>query len=86
LEWGDFTLPPYAFADGTSASAAVVSGFAALIKSLKPWLEPGQIMDIIRFSADDINADSHPGIDDRAGYGRINMSLGIVPIKISASK
>jgi subtilisin family serine protease len=86
LEWGDFTLPPYAFADGTSASAAVVSGFVALIKSLKPWLEPEQIMDIVRYSADDINSDTHPGQDDYIGFGRINMSLALVPIKITGSK
>ncbi len=86
LEWGDFTLPPYAFADGTSASAALVSGFISLIKSAKPWLEPEQIMDIIRFSADDINAVDLPGKDDYIGYGRINMELALVPIKITGSK
>jgi len=86
LEWGDFTLPPYAFGDGTSASAAVVSGFVALIKSAKPWLEPDQIMDIVRYSADDINADVHPGQDDYIGHGRINMELALVPIKITGSK
>jgi subtilisin family serine protease len=86
LEWGDFTSPPYAFADGTSASAAVVSGFVALIKSVKPWLEPEQIMDIIRYSADDINTDEYPGQDDYIGYGRINMELALVPIKITGSK
>jgi subtilisin family serine protease len=86
LEWGDFTLPPYAYADGTSASAAVVSGYVSLIKSIKPWLEPDQIMDIIRFSADDINIDTLPGKDDHAGYGRINMALGLVPIKITLSQ
>ena len=85
LEWGDFTIPPYAFADGTSASAAVVSGFVALIKSAKPWLEPKQIMDIVRFSADDVNAAENPGQDDYLGYGRINMELALVPIKITGS-
>ena len=86
LVWGDFTAPPYAYGDGTSASAAIVSGFVALIKSAKPWLEPEQIMDIVRYSADDINADEHPGRDDYIGYGRINMELALVPIKITGSK
>ena len=86
LIWNDFTLPPYGFADGTSASTAIVSGFAALIKSLKPWLEPDEIMDIIRFSADDVNADEYPGKDEFIGYGRINMEKALVPIKITRSK
>jgi len=86
LIWKDFTLPPYGFGDGTSASTAIVSGFAALIKSAKPWLEPDEIMDIIRFSADDVNADEHPGKDDFIGNGRINMEKALVPIKITRSK
>lgn len=86
LEWRDFTAPPYAYGDGTSASAAIVSGFVALIKSVKPWLTPAQIMDIVRYSADDINADEHPGQDDYIGYGRVNMEKALVPIKITGSK
>jgi len=86
LFWNDFTLPPYGFGDGTSASTAIVSGFAALIKSLKPWLEPDEIMDIIRFSADDVNAEEHPGKDDFIGYGRINMEKALVPIELTRSK
>jgi subtilisin family serine protease len=86
LIWKDFTLPPYGCGDGTSASAAIVSGFAALIKSLKPWLEPDEIMDIIRFSADDVNADEHPGKDDFTGNGRINMEKALVPIELTRSK
>jgi subtilisin family serine protease len=86
LIWNDFTLPPYGFGDGTSASTAIVSGFAALIKSLKPWLEPDEIMNIIRFSADDVNAEEHPGKDDFIGYGRINMEKALVPIELTRSK
>ncbi len=86
LIWHDFTLPPYGFGDGTSASAAIVSGFAALIKSNKPWLEPDEIMNIIRFSADDVNADEHPGKDDFMGNGRINMKNAVVPIELTRSK
>jgi len=86
LIWNDFTLPPYGFGDGTSASAAIVSGFVALIKSAKPWLESDEIMDIIRYSADDVNADEHPGKDDFIGNGRINMEKALVPIKITRSK
>jgi thermitase len=59
-----------------------VSGLAALIKGLKPWLTVGQIMDVIRYSADDVNSSEHPGQDDYIGFGRINMEKALVPIKI----
>ncbi len=41
-----------------------------------------QIMDVIRFSADDVNSSEHGGRDDFIGYGRINMEKALVPIKI----
>ena len=74
---------PYGFGGGTSASTAHVAGLAALLKDLKPWLTVQQIMDVIRFSADDVNAGEHAGRDDYIGYGRINMEKALVPIKIS---
>jgi thermitase len=86
LIWNDFTIPPYGFGDGTSASAAIVSGFIALIKSIKPWLEPDEILDLIRYSADDVNGNDYPGDDDFIGSGRINMEKALVPIKLSGSK
>ena len=76
---------PYGFGDGTSASAPHVAGLAALIKSIKPWLTPGEIMNIIRYSADDVNSADYPGNDDFIGYGRINMEKALVPIKITTS-
>ncbi|MGB7295083.1 MAG: S8 family peptidase [Candidatus Aminicenantales bacterium] len=80
--WGPDYLP-YAFGDGTSASAPHVAGLAALIKSLKPWLSVDDIMNVIRFSADDINSMDYPGKDDYVGYGRINLDKALVPIKIT---
>jgi subtilisin family serine protease len=73
---------PYGYGDGTSFSAAHVSGLAALIKGLKTWLTPAQIMDIIRYSADDVNASQFPGRDEYLGYGRINMEKALVPLII----
>jgi hypothetical protein len=64
-------------------SCAHVSGLAALIKSIKPWLKPGELMDILRYSADDVNALLYKGKDDFLGYGRINMEKALVPIKIT---
>jgi thermitase len=86
LIWNDFTIPPYGFGDGTSASAAIVSGFVSLIKSAKPWLSPDDLMNVIRYSADDVNAGEYPGKDDFLGYGRIDMEKALVPILLSRSK
>jgi hypothetical protein len=36
-------------------------------------------MMIIRYTADDINRAAAPGRDDRAGYGRINMTRALAP-------
>jgi len=82
----DFIPEPYGYGYGTSASAAIVAGFVALIKSLKPWLEPDEIMDVIRYSADDVNGNEYPGKDEFIGYGRINMEKALIPIKITGSK
>jgi thermitase len=80
--WGPGSFP-YAFGDGTSASVPHVAGLAGLIKGLKPWLSVDDIMNVIRFSADDVNSGEYPGRDDYIGYGRINMEKALVPIKIS---
>jgi len=80
--WGPDYLP-YAFGDGTSASTPHVAGLAALLKGLKPWLSVDDIMNVIRYSADDVNSGEHSGRDDYIGYGRINMEKALVPIKIS---
>jgi subtilisin family serine protease len=85
LIWQDFTLPPYGFGDGTSASAAIVSGFVSLILSAKPWLEPDEVKDILRFSAEDTNASEHPGKDDHQGYGRVDMATAILALIITGS-
>ncbi len=74
---------PYAWGDGTSASAPHVAGLAALLKGLKPWLTVDDIMNVIRFSADDVNSGEYPGRDDYVGYGRINLEKALVPIKIT---
>lgn len=70
---------PYLFASGTSQAAPHVSGMAALIRSLKPELQPAEIMKIIRYSADDVNASVDHGRDDHIGYGRINMERALAP-------
>jgi thermitase len=73
---------PYVFLDGTSMATPHVTGLAALIKSIKPHLTASEIMNIIRYAADDINSSSYSGKDDYLGYGRINMEKALVPIII----
>lgn len=73
---------PYGYGSGTSMAAPHVAGLAALLKSLKPWLKAREIMDIIRYSCDDVNALQNRGRDDFIGYGRINLEKALVPIKI----
>jgi len=76
----------YAYGDGTSMAVPHVAGLAALIKSIKPWLTNAEIMNVIRYTADDINSASNPGKDEFIGYGRINMDKALVPIEIKPSK
>lgn len=77
---------PYAYGDGTSMAAPHVSGLAALIKGLKPNLSVDDIMNIIRYSADDVNSTNYLGEDEFIGYGRINMEKALVPIIITSKK
>ena len=73
---------PYVYASGTSFAAPHVSGMAALIMSIKSWMAVSDIMNVIRYTADDVNADEYPGPDDYIGYGRINLDTALVPIPI----
>lgn len=82
--WGPGSLP-YGYADGTSQAAPHVAGLAALLKGLRPWLTAKEIMQVIRFTADDVNADGHPGADTFIGYGRVNMERALVPHKLEGS-
>lgn len=84
-EWGIFDVDPYAYGYGTSSSAPQVAGLAALIKSLKPDLGVMDIMNIIRYSSDDVNQDLLPGVDDNIGYGRINIEKALRPIRITTT-
>lgn len=86
LGLSDPALGPYGYGNGTSASAPFVSGLAALIRSVKPELTASDIMNIIRYSADDVNSDLYPGKDQFIGYGRINAEKALVPLIITSEK
>jgi serine protease AprX len=55
---------------GTSQSAAVVSGAAALLLSQRPWLTPDQVRDVLKRSAQDV-----PGASaDAEGAGSLDLT------------
>lgn len=75
---------PYQQKSGTSMSCPHAAGLAALIRSLKPWLTADDIMNIMRYSADDVNENDLPGEDQFIGFGRINMEKALVPLIVSS--
>src|SRR6185312_7712275 len=60
----------YATASGSSASAPLVAGAAAIVAGLRPDLTAAQLREIITESAQDIAA---PGIDAKTGYGLLDV-------------
>jgi thermitase len=82
--WGrglDFRGRPgwygYNYGNKTSMSTAFVTGLAALVISARPDLKNTEVMDVIRLSADDVNAAAHPGVDIYIGHGRINAARAL---------
>ncbi|HKO96216.1 MAG TPA: S8 family serine peptidase [Pyrinomonadaceae bacterium] len=59
----------YAYAGGTSFSAPIVAGVAALVLSINPGLSATQVQDILKQSANDLGS---AGWDPRYGWGRVN--------------
>jgi len=64
----------YAYAGGTSFSAPIVAGIAALVWSANPALTPTQVQNIVKQSADDLGA---PGWDIYFGSGRVNAARAV---------
>jgi len=64
----------YASWSGTSFSAPIVSGVAALIAARRPELSNADIVNAILQGADDLGT---PGRDDFYGYGRVNASRAL---------
>ncbi|PIT90782.1 MAG: hypothetical protein COU22_00280 [Candidatus Komeilibacteria bacterium CG10_big_fil_rev_8_21_14_0_10_41_13] len=65
---------------GTSLSAPLVSGTAALLKSLRPDLTNQEIYSLIIESADDITR-QNPGLSDKLGGGRLNVYAALEAAK-----
>jgi subtilisin family serine protease len=80
LPESSIVAPGYVRSAGTSASAAYVSGVAALVLSANPSLTREQVISIIRHSADDQvgnPAKDSPGYDPYLGWGRVNAARAV---------
>jgi thermitase len=64
----------YGSKSGTSFSAPVVAGVAALVISVNPNLTGGQVQDVLKRSADDLGAASW---DPQYGWGRVNAARAV---------
>jgi hypothetical protein len=67
----------YAAMSGTSMATPVVSGAAAIIKQLWPYLRADQVASILFATATDLGA---PGIDPIYGRGLVNLDKALQPI------
>ena len=72
----------YLSAKGTSAAAPLVSGVAALIKSVNPSLTNSQMKQILLDTADDLGA---PGKDEYYGTGRLNAYKALLVARLTAA-
>ena len=64
----------YAYVGGTSFSAPIVAGVAALVLSVNPNLTANQVQDILKQSADDLGP---AGWDSGYGWGRVNAARAV---------
>ena len=64
----------YEVYSGTSMATPHVSALLALLKSLRPDLDNDALVDIVKATAEDVNAAVYPGEDDYLGAGRINFN------------
>ena len=66
----------YAYKQGTSMAAPVVSGSIALLKEQFPNLTPTQLVDLLISTATDLGA---AGVDEVYGVGKINLGSAATP-------
>ncbi len=72
---------PYVLAVGTSFAAPHVTGAASLLKAFDPSLYNDDIANLIRYSADDVNAATRPGFDEDIGWGRLNVHAALLRLQ-----
>jgi hypothetical protein len=64
----------FTLVDGTSFAAPAVTGAAAFVKAARPDLSAGQVADVLRQSATDVDA---KGYDANTGYGVVNLDRAL---------
>ena len=64
----------YGYGSGTSFSAPIVAGIAALVMSADSTLSPAKVQDILEQSSDDLGP---PGWDPGYGWGRVNAAKAV---------
>ncbi|WP_010270219.1 S8 family peptidase [Paenibacillus senegalensis] len=69
-----YTGQQYAALSGTSMASPHVAALAALIRSVNPLLTNTEVMDIIRYSAEDLGPQ---GKDAQFGYGQIDVNQAV---------
>ncbi|GIF24564.1 type VII secretion-associated serine protease mycosin [Actinoplanes tereljensis] len=72
----------YAVADGTSSSAALVAGAAALIRARYPDMPASEVVDRLTSTATDRG---EKGRDDYYGYGQLNLIAALTAPRTSPS-
>ena len=65
-----YTVDGYQYLDGTSFSAPIVSGAAALVWTVRGDLDNTQLFDVLRFSAHDV---APTGFDPDTGFGLLDV-------------
>ncbi|MCW3041031.1 MAG: hypothetical protein JWM31_2936, partial [Solirubrobacterales bacterium] len=71
----DGTIDGFSLVDGTSFAAPAVTGAAAFVKAARPELSAGQVADVLRATATDVDA---KGYDSNTGYGLVNLDRAVV--------
>jgi subtilisin family serine protease len=69
-----YTVNGYQFLNGTSYSAPIASGAAALVWTIRSELDNSQIFDLLRFSARDIAPRS---FDAETGFGMLDIPAAL---------
>lgn len=64
----------HALVDGTSFSTPIVSGVASWVRDRRPGLDAGQVSDLLRRSARDIE---EPGYDPDTGFGLVDLAAAL---------